>query len=167
MDFLQDIASQETINKWKKTAATELRRFAAKNRPFRGVKASSYYFYVDAKSLSYGLILRGVKPNAATVPGFTAPVGKTRKVPQYREKLPYGWKTLDRVRKTGAAGVDILETHYYGVQSEPRVFFGLRRKGGPQAFGLADGVAVPVFSDYGFVEWITDAQADELARILE
>ena len=166
-ELIEKIADKATIDEWKRNAARAMRRFASQNKPFQGVKASGYYFYVDTRSLSYGLILRGVKPNAAAVPGFTAPIGKTEKVPEYRENTAFGWRTFDRRRKTGRAGVDILQTHYFGVNERPNTFFGLRRNGKPQAFGLADGVAVPVYSDYGFVEWITDAQADELARILQ
>ena len=80
----------------------------------------------------------------------------------------YGWKTLDKARETSPrAGVDTLDTEYYGVSARPSVFFGLRRAGKKIAFGLADGVAVPVYSETGFVEWITGEQADELARIME
>lgn len=167
-ELLQDAVSAETLERWKQNAAREMRAFAKRARPFRGIKPTGYYFYIDTKSLTYGLILRGVKPNAAANNGFTAPVGKFRKVPKYREKTSFGWRTFDKARETSPrAGVDTLDTDYYGVSARPSVFFGLRRAGKKIAFGLADGVAVPVYSETGFVEWITQEQADELARIME
>lgn len=167
-ELLKDAVSAETLETWKQNAAREMRAFAKRARPFRGIKPTGYYFYIDTKALTYGIILRGVKPNAAADNGFTAPVGKYRKVPQYREKTSFGWRTFDKEREISTrAGVDTLQTEYFGVSARPSVFFGLRRAGKKIAFGLADGVAVPVYSETGFVEWITQEQADELARIME
>lgn len=166
-DLINGAVSRETIERWKANAAREMRAFARRARPFDGIRASNYYFYIDTKALTYGLILRGVRPNAAAARGFSAPVGKYRSVPKYRASTVYGWKTLDRARETSPrAGVETLETEYFGVSAQPSQFFGLRRSGKKIAFGLADGVAVPVYSETGFVEWITREQADELARIM-
>ena len=167
-ELLRDAVSRETLETWKQNAAREMRAFAKRARPFEGIRPSNYYFYIDTKALTYGIILRGVRPNAAAARGFSAPVGKYRSVPKYRANTVYGWKTLDKARETSPrAGVDTLDTEYYGVSARPSVFFGLRRAGKKIAFGLADGVAVPVYSETGFVEWITGEQADELARIME
>lgn len=166
-ELLKGAVSRETMERWKANAAREMRAFARRARPFDGIRPSNYYFYIDTKALTYGLILRGVRPNAASARGFSAPVGKYRGVPKYRANTAYGWKTLDRARQTSArAGVDTLDTEYFGVSAQPSQFFGLRRAGKKIAFGLADGVAVPVYSETGFVEWITETQADELARIM-
>ena len=167
-ELLQKAVGAGAVEAWKATAARELRAFARRSRPFAGVRPTGYYLYIDTKTLQYGLILRGVKPNAASARGFSAPVGKYREVPKYRAYTPYGWRTLDKARDTsGRSGTGILRTHYYGVSGNPTAFFGLKRGGKVEAYGLAGGVAVPVYSDYGFVEWITEMQESELVKILE
>lgn len=167
-EMLSQMANAETVQRWKDIAAREIRAFSRRARPFAGIKPTGYYLYIDTKSRTYSMELRGVKPNAAAVKGFSAPVGKYKKVPKYHARTAFGWRTLDKARETSVrAGVKHLETEYYGTTARPSAFFGLRRGGKKVAFGLADGVAVPVYSDIGFVEWITDTQADELARIME
>lgn len=166
-EIIERMTSRDVVEQWKRIAAREMRAFAKRARPFRGIKPTGYYLYIDTKALTYGIILRGVKPNAAAVNGFSAPVGKYKKVQRYHARTAFGWRTFDKERETSPrAGVEILKTEYYGVSARMSVFFGLRRAGKKVAFGLADGVAVPVYSESGFVEWITDTQADELARIL-
>lgn len=159
--------SPETLAKWKDLASKGLKEYAKRANPFK-VKASNYYLYIDTRSFTYGIILQGVKPNAGAVRGFTAPVGKYEKTAPHPVHLPYGWRALTKERATsGRAGNPILDTQYYGVTGKPTQFFGLKRHGKPRAYGLIDGVAVPVYSEDGFVEWLTEEQSDELQEILE
>lgn len=168
-DILENITDKKTFQKWKDIAAKEIRVFAKRTNPFNGLKVSNYYLYIDTKSRTYAIELSGVKPNAGHAKGFTAPVGKREFSPSpVRVHFPQGWKTVHTVRKTSPSlgVVKSLKTQYFGASGEPRGFFGLKRKKGKEAFGLVDDVAVPIYSDQGFVEYLTQDSESELERIL-
>ena len=172
MNTLQDLVSQitdeKTLKKWKAIARQKILKYASVANPFKGIKPTDYYLYIDSKTLSFGLILHGVKPNAGAIRGFSAPVNQRVDAPKpIHVKLPFGWRTVDTERKTGSyLGVKQLDTSYYGVSGTPNEYFGLKRKGKVEAFGIADNTAVPVYSDFGFVEWLTQDSIEELESIL-
>lgn len=158
-DLLAQLKDPSVIQKWKEGAAKSLRDLAVETNPFRGLKASPYYFYVDTKSKTYAIILQGVKPNLGHIRGFGAPVDKRELAPEpIHIKTPSGWKTTHTQRQTaGFIGARPLATHYYGVSGQPTRFFGLKRAGKVEAFGITpDGEAVPVYSEYGFVEYVSN-----------
>lgn len=168
-ELLESITDKETIERWKRIASKQIRVFAKKTKPFNDIKPSGYYLYIDAKTRTYAIELSGVKPNAAHAKGFFAPVDKREAAPKpVHVHFPQGWRTVHTVRKTSPSlgTVKRLQTQYFGVSGNPAAFFGLKRKTGKEAFGLVDGVAVPVYSDKGFVEYLTEDSEAELERIL-
>lgn len=168
-DILENITDDQTIERWKEVAAKEIKAFAERTNPFRGLKVSNYYLYIDTKSRTYAIKLQGVKPNASFARGFFAPVDKRGIAPQpVKVRFPQGWRTVHTVRKTSPTlgTVGRVKTHYFGVSGEPKAYFGLKRKRGNEAFGLIDETAVPVYSDQGFVEYLTQDSESELERIL-
>lgn len=168
-DLLENITDKKTFQKWKDLAAKEIRAFAKRTNPFNGLKVSSYYLYIDTKSRTYAIEMSGVKPNAGHARGFTAPVGKREIAPSpVRVHFPQGWRTVRTVRKTSQSigATKALRTQYFGISGKPREYFGLKRKKGKEAFGLVNDVAVPIYSDGGFVEYLTQDSEAELERIL-
>lgn len=171
--MLKDLVEQITndpaiIEKWKSLVAKDLKAFTKRTNPFRQMNVSNFYFYVDTKSFTYSIVLQGVKPNAARVRGFGAPIDKRELAPKpIHIKTEYGWRTVNTERKTSnELGVKPLDIKYYGVSKTPSKYFGLKRGGKAMAFGLSDDKAIPIYSDTGLVEWIVDDNLDELERIL-
>ena len=167
-DLLSQLKDPSVIQKWKEGAAKSLRDLAVETNPFRGLKASPYYFYVDTRSRYFAIILQGVKPNLGHTRGFTAPVNKREKALKPRHFYGEGgWKTVDTQRKSSnSAGSKPLQTSYFGVSGNPTSFYGLRRRGGIEAFGLINDQPVPVYSEYGFVEYITESESDQFTQAL-
>lgn len=156
------------IEQWKGIVAKDLRAFAKRTNPFKQLKVSGFYFYIDTKSFTYSVVLQGVKPNAARARGFGSPIDKREAASPYPAYFGGKWHTVKTKRMAGRLGLEPLKPDYYGVSRQPDKFFGLRRGGKAVAFGLVDDeTAVPVYSDTGLVEWIVDYNAVELERILE
>ena len=169
-DILKRLENPEHIKQWKELAARGLRDLAKKTNPFKSLRVSGYYFYVDTKSRTYAIILQGVKPNVGHSRGFGAPVGKRESAPEpIRFKTKDGsWKTTKTQRETSAfIGARSLDTSYYGVSGKPTQFFGLKKKRGVEAFGLVNDITIPIYSETGLVEWITQDQEQELHSILQ
>lgn len=169
-DFLKEMASDEVYEKWKKIAAKDLKGFVKRTTPFRQLKVSNFYFYVDTKSLTYSIILRGVKPNAARSKAFGAPVDQREPSPTPLHVLiDDRWRTVTTRRKASPQlGMHPLKIGYYGVSAFPVEFFGVKQGKKVNAYGLVDyETAVPVYSDTGLVEWVVDSNEKELERILE
>lgn len=168
-DLLNNITDDKTIKKWKETAAKNIRDFTKRTNPFKGLKVSNYYLYIDTKSRTYSIELSGVKPNLGHAKGFSAPVEK-RKVADkpIHVHLDKGWRTVhtERVTSPTPGVARPLDTSYYGVSGKPKAFFGLKRKNGKEAFGLIGDTAVPIYSEEGFVEFLTQDSEKELERIL-
>lgn len=166
--IVSQIDNDQTIEQWKKIAGIEIKGFAKRANLFKGIKASNYYIYIDTKTLSYGIILQGVKPNAGAVRGFGAPINKRIASKPVRVKIGDEWKTVTTARKTGQyLGLKMMDDTYFGLSGKPDQFFGLKEKGKIKAFGIVDDDAVKVYSDEGFVEWLTGDSVDELVEILE
>lgn len=172
--MLSEIVEQITqdtsiIERWKSIVAKDLKAFAKRTSPFKQLKVSGFYFYIDTKTFTYSIVLQGVKPNAARSRGFGAPVDKREPSQPRTIYFGDGWKTVTTKRKTSPSmGVKALDIGYYGTSGKPKEYFGLKRGGKAQAFGLVDEeTAVPIYSDSGLVEWIVDDNAVELERILE
>lgn len=166
--IVSQIDNDQTIEQWKKIAGIEIKGFAKRANPFKGIQASNYYIYIDTKTLSYGIILQGVKPNAGAVRGFGAPINKRVASKSVRVKIGDEWKTVKTARKTGGyLGLKMMDDTYLGLSGKPDQFFGLKKKGKIKAFGIVDDDAVKVYSDEGFVEWLTSDSVDELVGILE
>lgn len=167
-DLLEKLQSPENIQKWKENAAKSLRDLAKSSNPFKQLKVTGYYFYVDTHSRSFAIILQGVKPNLGHTRGFTAPVNKREQTVKPRHFFgDSGWRTVNTQRKTSnSAGSKPLQTSYFGVTGTPSQFYGLRRKGGVEAFGLVNDTPVPVYSDYGFVEYLTESETDQFTQAL-
>jgi hypothetical protein len=167
-DLLEKLQSPENIKKWKESAKLELTKLAKSSNPFKQLKVTGYYFYVDTKSRSFAIILQGVKPNLGHTRGFTAPVNQREKTPKPRHFYGEGgWKTVDTQRKSSnSAGSKPLQTSYFGVSGNPTQFYGLRRRGGIEAFGLINETPVPVYSEYGFVEYLTESETDSFTQAL-
>lgn len=170
-DYIEQITQDpQIIEKWKGIVSKDLKGFAKRTNPYKQLKVSGFYFYVDTKSFTYRVVLQGATPNAARVRAFGAPVDKRELAPRPRHVLTDGgWKTVKTQRKTSdRLGVKALDIGYYGISEKPKQYFGLKRGGKAQAFGLVDDeTAVPIYSDTGLVEWIVDDNAVELERILE
>lgn len=166
--LLEKIQDPKTIQKWKENAAKSLYAFTKKTNPFK-LKPSRYYLYIDTRSLTYGLVLQGVKPNAGAVRGFGAPVDRRFPLQTPVEvETRWGWKTVKTGRSTsGRSGVKTLETQYFGISGTPTQFYGLRRGKTVEAFGLIGEQPVPIYSDTGLVEWITEDNLDYLEQLLE
>lgn len=165
--LISKIVSDKTIEEQKKIAAKAIKAFAKNASIFRNLKVSDYYLYIDTESRTCAIILRGLKPNAGRMRGYNAPVDKRKplEVPK-KVKLSFGWRTVRTERKTAESqGVKALEADYFGVSGQPDQYFGLKRKNRIDAFGLVDETAVPVYSNTGFVEWLTIDNAAELERI--
>lgn len=168
-ELLSNITDEKTIQKWKAQAAKEIKAFARNTNPFRQLKVSNYYLFIDTKSRTFAIELQGVKPNAAHAKGFGAPVNKYKKTanPVYFINENGEWRATHKERKTSPTlGTKALETNYFGVSGKPKAFFGLKRKKGKEAFGLIGDTAVPIYSDEGFVEYLTQDSEAELERIL-
>lgn len=165
--LISQITSKKTIEEQKKIAAKEIKAFVRRTNPYKGLKVSNFYLYIDTKARTYAIILRGVKPNAGYDRRYNAPIEKREKMPKPEPvKFAWGWRMVDTKRKTSnSQGIQPLDIGYYGVSGKPDQFFGLRRKGKIQAFGLIDDAAVPIYSQDGFVEWLTVDNAEELERI--
>lgn len=168
--YINSITDNPDIKKrWKDLAAKEIKDWAKRTNPFRYVKPTNYYLYIDIRSKTYSIILQGVKPNAASVRRFNAPVGKYYDSQQPHHEYFYGsWHTVQKERATsGSMGVKPLDTTYYGVSGMPDKYYGIKKGSKIRAYGLYDdGSAVPVYSDNGFVEWITETNINELYGIL-
>lgn len=168
-DLLKNITDDKVIQKWKELSSKEIKGFTKKTNPFSGVKISSYYLYIDTKSYTYSIELSGVKPNAGHAKGFRAPINKRKQSDKpIHIHLDKGWRTVKTERLTSPSlGTKTLDTTYYGVSGKPSAFFGLKSKGGKEAFGIIQNTAVPIYADGGLVEWISETNIDELYRILE
>lgn len=170
--IIDSLSENKRIFRWKKIAAQEIKGFVKNTNPFK-MKASDYYFFVDVRSKTYQIILRGVKPNAGYAKGFSAPIDKTHLIRSHKvnfgsDQKPF-WRTVKRVVDTvGGLGVEVLDASYYGVSGKPSQFFGKKSKGGKLAYGVSvmDNVAVPIYSEDGLVEWVAETNADELQNIL-
>jgi hypothetical protein len=167
-DIISRANNPSTINKWKQLAAKELMAFAKTTNPYK-VKVSGYYLYIDTKTYRYSITLSGVKPNAGAVKGYSAPVGRYEPARPYPAFYDGSWHTLTKRRQTAPTeGVKPLNTEYYGESGMPTRFFGLRKGGKVKAYGLYDdNTAVPIYSDKGFVDYITEININEMYRILE
>lgn len=171
-DLIQQLESKKSFFRWKKISSKDLSDFAKRTNPYK-IKPSGYYFYVDTRSKTYEIILQGVKPNAGAVKGFSAPVKK--KIPIKHEKVNVGspsspvWRTIkNRSVLASNIGVEALNPAYYGVSDKPSQFFGKKIKSGLMAFGVAtqEHEAVPIYSENGLVEWVSDINKDEMISIL-
>lgn len=165
-EIVSQITDDKTFKKWKDLAAKEIKKFARNTNPYNKVKLSNFYLFIDTKSLTYGIILTGKKPNIGHVKGFGAPVNQYKKSsdPIHYEK-DGRWFTTYKERQTSPSlGAKPLEMSFYG--EVPREYFGLKRKGAKVAFGLVNDEAVPVYSQEGFVEYLSIQQEEELERIL-
>ena len=165
--YINSITDNPDIKKrWKDLAAKEIKAFAKRTKPFRCVKVSNYYLYIDTKTLQNALILRGSKPNAAANRAFRAPVNKFRTTPEKHVYYDRGrFYTTHEERVSGSLGFKPLDTKYYGTSGEYKGFFGEKDKK-VKAYGIIGRVVVPVYSDTGFVEYISDENIDELREIL-
>lgn len=168
-ELLNNVTDDKTFKKWKDIAAKNIRTFAKRTNPFNSLKVSNYYLYIDTESRTYAIELQGVKPNIAHAKGFTAPVNKRRIADTpVHVRFPQGWRTIttERVTSPTPGIARPLDTHYYGAIGQPKKYFGLKRKSGKEAFGLIDDVAVPIYSETGFVEYLTQDSEAELEWIL-
>lgn len=169
-DYIEQIADDpKIIERWKGIVSKDLKGFTKRTNPFKQLKVSGFYFYVDTKYLTYSIILQGVKPNAARARAFGAPIGKREPTTPHSVLTDKGWRNVGTRRKTSnSAGLKTADVSYYGISGKPKEYFGLKRGGKAQAFGLVDEeTAIPIYSDSGLVEWIVDDNAVELERILE
>ena len=169
-DIIERITDNpDLIRRWKSLAAKEIKAWAKRTNPFRYVKPTNYYLYIDIYTKKYSIIFQGVKPNAASARRFNAPVGKYYDSQQPHHEYFYGsWHTVQKERATSSSmGVMPLDTTYYGVSGMPDKYYGIKKGSKIRAYGLYDdGSAVPVYSDGGFVEWITETNINELYGIL-
>ncbi len=170
-DLIEKLTSDTSIiEEWKTLVSKDLKGFVKRTSPFKQLKVSGYYFYVDTKSLTYSVILSGSRPNAARSRAFGAPVNRREPAPKPRHvKIEDKWKTVMTQRTTSSRlGVKPLDIGYYGVNQKPTKYFGLTQYGKVRAFGVAnDDKAVPIYSDTGLVEWVVDSNMAEVERILE
>ena len=114
-------------------------------------------------------MLSGVRPNAGLVKSYSAPVNKYYTTHPYPAYYDARWHTLRRKRQTSPIqGVKPLHTEYYGKSGMPSKYFGLKRGSKVRAYGLyPDDTAVPIYSNQGFVEYLTETNLDELYLLLE
>lgn len=167
--IISSIDDPKTIERWKKIAKKEIKAFAKRANPFKEIKPTNYYLYIDTESLTYGLILSGLKPNIGHVRGFSAPINKIKKN-QKPVRVNFGddWRSVTSRRITsGYLGAKKLETKYIGISGNPDQYFGIKKSGYTRAFGVVDDTVVPIYSNDGFVEYITGDSAGELSRILQ
>lgn len=169
-DIIKNISDNpDVIKKWKSLASKEIKAWTKRTNPYRGVKPTNYYLYIDIRSKTYSIILQGVKPNAGAVRSYNAPVGKKEATKPYPAFYDSRWHTLKTKRKTAnSQGVKPLSTSYYGEAGQPQKYYGLKKGGKIKAYGLYDDdVAVPIYSSTGYVEYITETNIDELYQILQ
>ena len=152
---------------WKRRASIALRKFTKAHCPIKG-KLSGRELYIDARSITDALILNGVRPNASIWKSVKLPINK--RIPVYRHVVKvYGqWREVSTKTKTVSnLGVPLYDVIYSKGRTIGKAgFFGLKRDGAVQAYGLTDDkrAAMPAFS-LSIVDWLM-TQKIEVNNIL-
>lgn len=162
---------EKLLVKWQRAVNKRVRQFVrnvASASPFID-KPNKRMFGVRNSKDGQSLTIYGTSPNAGRMKGFNAPVDKWMPTKEafhvFGEK---GWRTIHKARRvTNSAGVPIQDVPYYGTSDRPDRYFGLRRGKVTLAYGWTDdGLALPVYTQDSYADWIMTTHRDEIDRIV-
>lgn len=154
--------NSKSLRQWKRRASVALWKFTKAHCPIKG-KLSGRELYIDADSLTNAIILNGVRPNASIWKGVKLPIN--RRIPTYKHVVKvYGqWREVSTKTKTvPTLGVPLHPVEYSKGRTIGKAgFFGLKRDGAVQAYGLTDDkhAAMPAFS-MSIVEWLKTQEVE-------
>lgn len=178
MSEISDLYSQieqqspKLIKKWQLEINKRIRRFVrniAKASPFLDKPVKRMFGVrnnMDGKSLT----IYGTAPNAGRMKSFNAPVNQwqeTRKT--FRIYGRDGWRTIHKTqlfRKN--AGTEIADVPYFGTSEKPVKYFGIKKGRIRLAYGKTtdNGLALPVYADNTYPDWIMENHKEEIDRII-
>ena len=173
-DILNRLDSKQAVQQWKEVSAKNIKKFAESANPF-DIRPSGYYLYIDTDSMTYSVVLRGVKPNAGAAKGYQAPVRVLRPLDPMVGPANVGSQTGRIYRWVGFRwgttqhlGSKPLKPHYFGTSGELDSYFGVPLKRYEKIYGLdvTEHVSVPIYSKEGLVEFITEDNRAELDSIM-
>lgn len=159
------------MKKWQREVNKRVRRFVrnvASASPFLDKPVKRMFGVRNSKD-GKSLTIYGVHPNAGRMKAFNAPTDDWKPVTQaYRFFGDDGWRTIHKVQMAkSSAGVAIEDVPYFGTSKKPDMYFGIRKGKATLAYGrVENGLAVPVYAENDYPDWIMENYRDEIDRIV-
>ena len=159
------------IRQWQREANKRIRRFVrnvASASPFLD-KPNKRMFGVRNSKDGQSLIIYGTSPNAGRMKAFNAPTNEWKQVSRaFRIFGANGWRTIHKTQMVRAtAGTPINDVPYFGTSERPERYYGIKKGKVKLAYGKTkSGIALPVYAENSYPDWIMNNHIDEIERII-